>query len=356
MSVKQIKLKDDILEMTFEQVHKQFEKFIHKKSREFLNYFNGEYDEAFKIGNLGLYKAYLTYNRLDIQFMTYAVKVVTNEYLMAIRKIKKRSEISIDEVINTDSEGNTLKFTDKLADDINIEEESSNSEIYQLITLAISRLNDIESKIVKYALFNEYTQRDIAKILNLSQSYISRVQARAFVKIRKMIRDGEVNTMELREENKIILKEMEEMLNKGITTLEVRNSIRAKYEGIEKIRLNNLIARAAREYKERVEATGSKIQSEFNDGEVEKRDKVLSNEQKQNPKNTEYVPELYLIEKVLKIEGKYGTYKVENGTISVGDDSFSDLIDVEEYYSLKKEEIRNKVIELRAAFEMAHMF
>ena len=154
-----------------------------------------ELEDLVSIGTLGLIKAVKTY-RLDknIKLATYASRCIENEILMDLRKNKKRrSEISLEDSLSYDSEGNELRLEDILGteDDIvtkNIEQEQEK----KLLIKEINDLNERDRKIMilRYVLFNtkEVTQKDVAEMLGISQSYISRIEKKVIKRLKEVIK------------------------------------------------------------------------------------------------------------------------------------------------------------------------
>lgn len=152
------------------------------------------FEDLTSIGTIGLIKAVKTY-KLDknIKFATYASRCIENEILMYIRKnANRRIEISIDEPLNTDWDGNELLLSDVLGteEDLvyrDIEKEEDNKTLND----AISKLNKRERTIIymRFGLngYEEKTQKEVADILGISQSYISRLEKKIFNRLRKEI-------------------------------------------------------------------------------------------------------------------------------------------------------------------------
>lgn len=154
-----------------------------------------ELEDLVSIGTLGLIKAVKTY-RLDknIKLATYASRCIDNEILMYLRKNKKRrSEISLEDSLSYDPEGNELRLEDILGteDDVvtkNIEQEQEK----KLLMKEINDLNERDRKIMimRYGLFNtkEVTQKDVAEMLGISQSYISRIEKKVIKNLKEVIK------------------------------------------------------------------------------------------------------------------------------------------------------------------------
>lgn len=148
-------------------------------------------EDLVSIGTIGLIKGVNTY-KLDknIKLATYASRCIDNEILMFLRKNKKRqSEVSFEDNLSYDSEGNELHLEDILGTDEDIvtrgiEEEYEKKLLYG----EISKLNSRDKKIMimRYGLYNqkELTQKEIAEIMGISQSYISRIEKKIISKIK----------------------------------------------------------------------------------------------------------------------------------------------------------------------------
>ena len=146
------------------------------------------------IGTIGLIKAINTFNpNKNIKLATYASRCIENEILMYLRKnASRRTEISIDEPLNVDWDGNELLLSDILGteNDIicrNIEEEVDRSLLFS----ALDKLAPREKKIMelRFGLYNkkERTQKEVADMLGISQSYISRLEKRIMKRLKKEI-------------------------------------------------------------------------------------------------------------------------------------------------------------------------
>ncbi len=140
-------------------------------------------EDLISIGTLGLIKAINTFcSDKNIKLATYASRCIENEILMYIRKISgKACEVSIDEPLNVDWDGNELLLSDILGSD---EEPAASTLMKQeeidLIHRAVNSLEEREQRIIilRYGLFGnkEMTQKDVADLLGISQSYISRLE------------------------------------------------------------------------------------------------------------------------------------------------------------------------------------
>ncbi|MBQ7566785.1 MAG: RNA polymerase sporulation sigma factor SigE [Oscillospiraceae bacterium] len=149
-------------------------------------------EDLISIGTIGLIKAVGTFRAdKNIKLATYASRCIENEILMHIRKISsRRGEISLDEPINTDWDGNELLLSDVLGteNDIVMRPMEEDAE-RQLLREALDRLPPREREIVtmRYGLAGraERTQKEVADSLGISQSYISRLEKRIMLRLRR---------------------------------------------------------------------------------------------------------------------------------------------------------------------------
>ena len=148
-------------------------------------------EDLVSIGSIGLIKAINTFDPTKkIKLATYASRCIENEILMYIRKHSyERAEVSIDEPLNTDWDGNELLLSDVLSsDDDSISFEIEQYEERQRVRSAIRRLGSREREIIelRYGLNgkNELTQKEVADKLGISQSYISRLEKKIIARLR----------------------------------------------------------------------------------------------------------------------------------------------------------------------------
>ena len=149
-------------------------------------------EDLISIGTIGLMKAINSYN-LDknIKLATYASRCIENEILMFLRKNNRiKTEISIDEPINTDSEGNDLSLADILGtDNDSIFKSIEESDNKKVLLSAIKKLNKREKMIMslRYGFdgIEELTQKEVADKLGISQSYISRIEKKVINGLKK---------------------------------------------------------------------------------------------------------------------------------------------------------------------------
>jgi RNA polymerase sporulation-specific sigma factor len=149
-------------------------------------------EDLISIGTIGLIKGVNTYRRdKNIKLATYASRCIENEILMHIRKTSnQKAEISLDEPINLDGDGNELVLSDILGTDENVVTGQLEEEVdLMLLRQALSQLPQREREIVnmRFGLegIQERTQKEVAEYLGISQSYISRLEKRIMQKLRK---------------------------------------------------------------------------------------------------------------------------------------------------------------------------
>ena len=151
-------------------------------------------EDLISIGTIGLIKAIGTYRRdKNIKLATYASRCIENEILMHIRKISnQKMEISLDEPINMDYDGNELLLSDILGTDEDMILRPLEDDVdICLLRQAVKELPDREREIVRMRFgldgYQELTQKEVAQRLGISQSYISRLEKRIMLRLRKEI-------------------------------------------------------------------------------------------------------------------------------------------------------------------------
>ena len=151
-------------------------------------------EDLISIGTIGLIKAVNTFNSSkNIKLATYASRCIENEILMYLRKIStQRTEISFDEPLNTDWDGNELLLSDILGtDEDEVARPLEDDADRQMLMEAISTLGEREWAIImmRFGLpcGKEYTQKEVADIMGISQSYISRLEKRIIEQLRREI-------------------------------------------------------------------------------------------------------------------------------------------------------------------------
>ena len=151
-------------------------------------------EDLISIGTIGLIKAVGTYRRdKNIKLATYASRCIENEILMHIRKISgQKAEISLDEPINMDYDGNELLLSDILGTDEDVVSSALEDDVdLCLLRQALGELPPREKEIVlmRYGLegYKELTQKEVAQKMGISQSYISRLEKRIMQRLKKEI-------------------------------------------------------------------------------------------------------------------------------------------------------------------------
>ena len=152
-------------------------------------------EDLISIGTIGLIKSVNTFRAdKNIKLATYASRCIENEILMYIRKNSgQRLEVSIDEPLNTDWDGNELLLSDVLSsDEVDVVTEIAEREERQAIRDCVSRLEERERVIIelRYGLNggDEMTQKEVADLLGISQSYISRLEKKIIAKLREELK------------------------------------------------------------------------------------------------------------------------------------------------------------------------
>lgn len=152
-------------------------------------------EDLISIGSMGLIKGVQTF-KLDknIKLATYASRCIENEILMYLRKTQRvRQEVSLDEVLNVDNEGNEMVLADILSSDsLMALEEITRDEEERNLYRALNSLKEREKEIMvmRFGLFghSEMTQKEVADYLGISQSYISRLEKRIIDKMRHFLK------------------------------------------------------------------------------------------------------------------------------------------------------------------------
>ena len=148
-------------------------------------------EDLISIGTIGLIKSVNTFRAdKNIKLATYASRCIENEILMYIRKNSgQRLEVSIDVPLNTDWDGNELLLSDVLSsDEVDVVTEIAEREERTALRACVARLDERERVIIelRYGLGggNEMTQKEVADLLGISQSYISRLEKKIIVRLR----------------------------------------------------------------------------------------------------------------------------------------------------------------------------
>lgn len=151
-----------------------------------------EPDDLVSIGTIGLIKAINSYKSdKNIKLATYASRCIENEILMHLRRtVKLKSEISLDEPLNTDFDGNELAISDVIGTDSDVVDGDMESSVErELLLQALDRLKERERMIMsmRFGLSGgeEMTQKEVADLLGISQSYISRLEKKIIARLKK---------------------------------------------------------------------------------------------------------------------------------------------------------------------------
>lgn len=155
-----------------------------------------ESDDLISIGTIGLIKGINTYNvDKGTRLATYAARCIENEILMYLRSLKKsRGEVSMYDPIGTDKEGNTINLIDVLGTEPDAISDQVESEFEQKVVLdKLKCLSRRERMVIqlRFGLMNgpKKTQREIAKLLGISRSYVSRIEKKAVQKLTEEMKD-----------------------------------------------------------------------------------------------------------------------------------------------------------------------
>ena len=161
-------------------------------AKKYSNY--GDNDELISIGSIGLIKAIESFKPdKGTQLATYASRCIENEILMTMRTSKKhRSNVSLNEPIGVDKDGNELVIMDMLCDDCSVIEDVENSIMMEkLLRITKAGLDEREYEIIRlrYGLggCGALTQREVAKKFDISRSYVSRIEKKALEKIKRSV-------------------------------------------------------------------------------------------------------------------------------------------------------------------------
>ncbi len=153
-------------------------------------------EDLISIGTLGLIKAVNTFRSdKNIKLATYASRCIENEILMYFRKVGGKQEVSLDEPLNTDWDGNELLLSDVLgSDETPVVQEIEDAEERVALRRAVARLESRERLIVELRFGlngrREMTQSEVAELLGISQSYISRLEKKILRKLRVALEGG----------------------------------------------------------------------------------------------------------------------------------------------------------------------
>lgn len=149
-------------------------------------------EDLISVGTIGLIKAVNSYNfEKNIKLATYASRCIENEILMHLRRVvRMRCEVSLDEPLNVDFEGNELLISDILGTEPDVVSRNLETNVEkQLLRDAVNKLTDRERVIMELRFGlkgdEEKTQKEVADMLGISQSYISRLEKKIILRLRK---------------------------------------------------------------------------------------------------------------------------------------------------------------------------
>lgn len=155
-------------------------------------------EDLISIGTIGLIKAVNTFRpEKNIKLATYASRCIENEILMYLRKSSQlRNEISIDEPLNVDWDGNELLLSDVLGSDVDVINSDLEQEIEcNMVLTAVDSLSEREQEIMqlRFGLHGKgvHTQKEVADLMGISQSYISRLEKKIIKKLKKELEKAE---------------------------------------------------------------------------------------------------------------------------------------------------------------------
>ena len=170
----------------------KYEKLVSKIASKYSGY--SSFEDLRQVGMIGLLKAVSTFDfDYGNRFATYAIRCIENELLMYFRRIKKtKLEVSIDEPLNVDWDGNELLLSDILGTDEDVIYKGIEDEVERKLLMgAVSKLSEREKTIVKLRFGlgspdgQEMTQKEVAELLGISQSYISRLEKKIMRQLKK---------------------------------------------------------------------------------------------------------------------------------------------------------------------------
>ena len=152
-------------------------------------------EDLISIGTIGLIKAVNTFKvEKNIKLATYASKCIENEILMHLRKVNRiRGEVSLDEPLNVDYDGNELLLSDILGTGEDPVKEKIEKDVnLEILSVAVEKLDSYQKEIINYRFGlhgkRKKTQKELAAMLEISQSYISRLEKKIISNLRKEIK------------------------------------------------------------------------------------------------------------------------------------------------------------------------
>ena len=151
-------------------------------------------DDYFDVGMIGLLKGARTYDKTKgIAATTYLYRCIYSELCMTFRKKQPDGMLSLNEIVNSDKEGNPITLEDRIPSDVNIEEEIMKKDQIEHLYIALSKLKERELDIINatYGLngVKQLTQNQLKEKYNLSQAQISRIKNKSIDKLRKLLKE-----------------------------------------------------------------------------------------------------------------------------------------------------------------------
>lgn len=146
-----------------------------------------ELDVLIQIAMIGMIKAFDTFDtNKNSKFATYAGVIMTNEILMYARKEKRNKNVSMNKIICLDGDGNEKILEESLfTKNYSVDENLITKDTIDELNLVMNNLKEKENEIIKMRYFEELNQNEVANKLNISQSYVSRLERRSLLKMRK---------------------------------------------------------------------------------------------------------------------------------------------------------------------------
>ncbi len=174
-------------ENAYNELFRINDRFCYYVAKKYPNY--GHIDDLLSIARVGMVKAYRTYDcSKRVKFITFASTVMNNEILMYGRKTKNiKREMPLQTIIHIDPQGQPLYLEDRLADEINIEDIICDKDISNRVLEVLDTLSSRDQIMIRGLYFEGKTQRQVARELELTQSYISRRSRRALLQMRKKL-------------------------------------------------------------------------------------------------------------------------------------------------------------------------
>ena len=179
-----VKAKEGCME-SYELLFKRNKAFTHFIANKFPNV--GEMEDVEAVARFGMLKAYKAFDvSKGFKFATYASRVMENEILMYARRLKKHQGVlSIELPAYEEDDGREILLSDVLAGKDNLEEDYCSKESIQILKVLIGELNTRDKRIIQSLYFDRKTQKEVAKEMGFSQSYISKLERHILERLRK---------------------------------------------------------------------------------------------------------------------------------------------------------------------------